>query len=180
MIISKFWKSAVRSVGALALLVGMHSVAQAQSSTASMNGDATADIITPISVTQTTAMSFGGVVSGAAIGTVILATDGTRTKTGADTFLGPSAAAHAGLFAVAGEPAATYTLTLPAGAATLTHTNLTDTMTVDTFVSTLAGAPGTLSGGGGQNVSIGATLHVGVAQVAGHYAGTFPITVTYN
>jgi hypothetical protein len=180
MIISKFWKSAVRSVGALALLVGMHSVAQAQSSSGNVTADATADIVTPISVTQTTAMNFGGVVADATNpGTVILATNNGRSVTG-NALLGNGAAARAGAFAVAGEAAATFTITLPAGTVNLTHTNTINTMTVGTFVSSLAGSPGTLDGSGALSVSVGATLSVAAAQLAGHYAGTFPVTVTYN
>jgi hypothetical protein len=180
MIISKFWKSAVRSVGALALLVGMQAVALAQASSGNVTGDATADIVTPITVTQTTAMNFGGVVADAsAIGSVILATNNGRSVTGA-ALLGNGAAARAGVFAVAGEANATFTITLPVGTVNLTHTNTTDLMTVGTFVSSLAGSPGTLNGSGALNVSVGATLNVGIAQLAGHYAGTFPITVTYN
>jgi hypothetical protein len=183
MTISSVGKSVTRILAALALVIGLQSLAQAQVSTATVAAaHATADIVAPITISESTQMNFGGVVSGAAPGTVVLATDNSRTKTGVNTFLGNSASAAAGVFAVGGEPNATYALTLPSTPQTLTHTNTVDTMTLTVFTSTLdiSAGIGTLSGGGAQNVSVGATLNVGAAQTAGHYAGTFAVTVAYN
>jgi len=54
-----------------------------------------------------------------------------------------------------------------------------NTMTVGMFTSNPSGA-GTLSAGGNQTLSVGATLNVGAGQATGTYSGIFSVTVTYN
>ena len=52
-------------------------------------------------------------------------------------------------------------------------------MTVDTWTSTPSGT-GTLSAGGSQTLTVGATLNVAGSQVAGTYVSGTPFTVTVN
>ena len=52
-------------------------------------------------------------------------------------------------------------------------------MTVDTFEDSLGGS-GTLDTSGTDTFSVGATLHVGLAQPMGAYAGSFDVIVEYQ
>ena len=67
--------------------------------------------------------------------------------------------------------------------ATITKIGGTETMTVDTFTSTLSGTglvvTGTLVGTGG-SFKVGGKLHVAADQTPGSYTGTFMVTAAYN
>ncbi|MDQ2736171.1 MAG: DUF4402 domain-containing protein, partial [Pseudomonadota bacterium] len=79
----------------------------------------------------------------------------------------------------------TYTITIPTTPTTITDAG-TDTMTVDTWTSSIAttAGAGLLSGtagtAGAQTFYVGGTLNVASNQAAGSYAGTFSVTVAYN
>jgi len=147
----------------------------AEAGAATATANVTASIVPAITITKDTDMSFADVVAGASAGTVVLSTAGTRSVTGGTT-LGNAAGTAAAAFTVTGDPSSTYSITLPAFATINSGGN---TMTVNTFVSNPSGT-GTLSGGGTQSLSVGATLQVGASQVQGNYSGTFDVTVAYN
>ncbi|MGD8570053.1 MAG: DUF4402 domain-containing protein [Gammaproteobacteria bacterium] len=158
---------------AVVAMGGFSSQAMAGSTT----GNASAVIVTPITISQTTQMNFGSIGPAAAASTVVLDTANSVTSATADVVPGTGAAS--GVFSVAGEAGFTYAVTLPAS------TSLSDgggnTMTVDTWTTSAAsGATPTLSGGGTDTVNVGATLHVGANQAAGNYSGTYTISVNYN
>ena len=148
---------------------------------ATATATATATIVTPISISKTADMSFGNIaVSASTAGTVILAPAGTRTTGGAGgvTLPATTGTVAAAAFTVNGNGAYTYAITLP-GSVTLTRASGSETMTASSFTSTPSGT-GTLSGGT-QNLTVGATLAVAAAQVAGVYtSGNFNVTVNYN
>jgi hypothetical protein len=167
----------VCAVAALVLGYANSSFAQA-SATAS----ASASIIAPITLTKNVDMSFGNIaVSASSGGTVILAPAGTRTTGGAGgvTLPATTGTVTAADFTVAGTPDYTYAITLPSS------TTISDgsghNMTVDGFTSTPS-ATGTLSSGGSQDLTVGATLTVTAAQTPGTYtnASGVPVTVNYN
>ena len=145
----------------------------------SATATATGTIIAPIAIAKNVDMNFGNIVSGAALGTVVLTPAGVRSKTGGaflpSTLPGTVTAAS---FTVTGATGYTYAITLPAAVTTVTSG--ANTMTVDTWTSTPTGT-GTLAGGT-QTLTVGGTLHVGANQVAGTYvSGTaFTVTVAYN
>jgi len=114
-------------------------------------------------------------VAGGSLGTVVMTPAGARSATGGTT-LGNAGGAAAAAFNVTGQGNATYSITLPAST---TVTSGANSMTVDTFTSNPSGT-GTLSAGGSQALTVGATLHVGASQATGTYTGTFSVTVTYN
>lgn len=142
---------------------------------ATATGNATATVIAPITITNTADLAFGKFAASTG-GTVVMAPAGTRTATGAVVLstVTPGAAAS---FDVAGDNDATYAITLPGAASTISSG--VNTMSVDTFTSTPS-ATGTLSATGAQTVTVGGTLTVASAQVAGAYTGTFDVTVEYN
>ncbi|MDH5611772.1 MAG: DUF4402 domain-containing protein [Gammaproteobacteria bacterium] len=147
-----------------------------------VDGTATANVIAPLLVTETTAMSFGDVAGGTAAGTVVLDTAGARTITGDANAL-PSAVGTAGVFTVTGEAAKTFSLAFAAGVLS-DGVAAGNNMVVDTFTQTLAATGNALPGVG--SFSVGATLHLGASQAAGAYStantatGGAPYTVTAN
>jgi hypothetical protein len=128
-----------------------------------------------IAVNQASRLGFGQIVATQAPGTVTVTPAGSRTSSGG-TVLGSGLGACAAEFTVSGEPNTAYSITLP-DAATLTAGG--SFMTVDAFTSRPSGS-GVLGPQGTQGMSVGATLHVGIAQPQGSYSGTYAVTVTYN
>jgi len=136
--------------------------------------NASAVILTPISIANNTGLDFGDVYpDSATAGTVTVDATGARTAGGAAA-LGatPGAAAQ---FTVSGQASALYTITLPAAAVTLTSG--ANSMTIDTFTTD---GTGTLDGTGNEVINVGATLNVSANQAPGTYSGTFDVTVNYN
>ena len=142
---------------------------------ATATSNVSASIVPAITITKNTDMDFADVVATASAGTVVLTTAGARSVTGGAT-LGNGTGTAAAAFTVAGDPASTYSITLP-GSATIT--SAPNTMTVNTFTSNPSGT-GTLGAGGTQGLTVGATLVVGASQAQGTYTGTFDVTVAYN
>lgn len=165
--------------GAIALLA-LPSTAFAADATATAGVNAT--VLTPIAISKTTDLNFGSFAADASeTGTVVLATGGTRSFTGGTSAVSTGAGTvTAASFTVTGEGAATFSITLPSSAVTLTRAAGMETMSVDAFVSDPSGT-GTLENGT-KIVNVGATLNVGAAQVAGSYenAAGLPVTVAYN
>ena len=141
---------------------------------ASVDGDASATVVSPLAISQSTAMSFGNFAAGTG-GTVVIGTDGARSQTGAVS-LSTVDEGSQGVFAVTGQGNATFAITLPSTDVTLTSGG--NTMTVNTFTSDPSGT-GTLSSGSA-TINVGATLTVGSGQAAGSYTGTYAVSVEYN
>jgi len=159
----------IAAFGALVLHSGV-------SHAASANSNASATVVTPIAISNSTGLVFGKFAASTG-GTVVMSTAGVRTKTGAVVLLSGTAG-NAAAFSVTGDANATYAITLPS-TATVTHTDTVTTMSAGTFTSNPS-ATGTLSAGGSQTVNVGATLTVGSAQTAGSYSGTYAVSVEYN
>ena len=126
---------------------------------------------------NTSGLSFGSFVAGAG-GSIAVTTSGGRSKTGSVFLLSQGGISTAAQFTVSGTAGATYAITLPADG-TVALSSGSNTMAVNSFVS-FPSAMGTLSGGGTQLLSVGATLTVGNAQPPGSYAGSFSVTINYN
>ncbi len=168
----RFAKCAV-AVGAIGLAAALQSSAQAANTTAT----ATATVATAITIVNTVDMDFGTVDEDGSGGTIILATDGSRTTTGGASVLSGSPGAAAS-FDVDGLLAATYTIVITGDPVTLNSGG--NTMTATTFV-TLPTPTGTLTGGA-ETLLVGATLTLAAGQATGTYLSTTPFTVTvaYN
>ena len=161
-------------LGAMVLAaVSLAQSVNAQSASASFN--ASARIVTPISIAKVTDMNFGDVVPSGSAGTVVLSTAGARSVTGGAN-LGNASGTSAATFTVSGQGLSTYAITLPAAANITSGAN---TMSVGTFTSNPSGT-GTLAAGGTQALALGATLSVGASQATGSYTGSFNVSVVYN
>jgi len=151
--------------------------------TANANGTATATIIAPITITNSTDLAFGNIVADqTTAGTVLLSASASPTRTPTTVVLpATTGTVTAAKFRIGGATGFAYTVTLPASAATLTRVSGSETMTVDTFIDSLTAHGGTISATATDNdFYVGGTLHVGSAQVAGTYTGTFNVVVAYN
>jgi hypothetical protein len=158
-----------------ALLVAA-SVAVGNVHAASAEANATATVVTPISISKTADLVFGK-FSASTGGTVAMSTAALRSKSGAVVLLAGTAG-NAAAFSVTGDASATYSITLPSDNTITVSDGATHTMAVDSFVSD-PDAAGTLTGGT-QSIAVGATLTVDSGQTAGGYTGTFDVGVEYN
>lgn len=145
----------------------------------SATATATATIVTPLSIANSVDMDFGNVAVGGSAGTVVLTPAGVRSTTGGCALPTVTGTVTAATFNIAGEPATVYTITLPAGATTITSGG--NTMTVDTWSSSLVPtASRTMPVGGSETLNIGATLNVAANQPIGVYISGTPFTVSIN
>jgi hypothetical protein len=130
----------------------------------------------PIAIVSGQALAFGSFVAGAG-GSVIVSAGGAHSPRGGVVLLSANAGAAAS-FNVSGDPHLTYAITLPAdGESGLNSSG--HSMALTAFTSSPA-VTGTLSAGGSQTLSIGATLGVSGHQAPGDYSGTFNVNVDYN
>jgi len=164
----------------IALIAGFSTKVNAQ---ATLSTAAGAVLITPISLTQTSALHFGVMaVQSSLAGTCVLSTGGVRTATGGVNLSVQAPLATNAAYTVGGGLSTTYTITLPAS---ITVTSSTFSMTIDNLLAKAAsaasdGLTGTLNGSGADSFTVGGTLNVPAGHPAGVYAGTFPVTVAYN
>lgn len=131
---------------------------------------ARATILQQITVTNTSDLDFGTVVSGASASTVAISTAGARTCGAGLTCTGPTTSAN---FDITGTANAVVTIT---GDNSVTLTSGSNSMTASL---TRSAATATLTGGT-SSVQVGGTLNVAANQADGAYSGTFNITVDYQ
>ena len=165
----------IAAIALFAVVCGINNASAQSSATAS----ASATIVTPISITKNVDMDFGNAaVQTATGGTVVLDPAGSRTATSGVTLPAVTGTVTAADFTVNGQGNYTYAITLPT-TLTISDAGNAHNMTVNTFTSTPA-ATGTLSSGGSQTLTVGATLNVGAGQASGTYTSASPFTVTVN
>lgn len=161
----------------LAIIAAILGISSSVSAQATASATATATIVTPISITKQVDMNFGNVaVQSTTGGTVVLATDNSRTQTGGVTLPVVNGTVTAAAFKVEGEGNYTYSITLPSAA--LTITDGSNNMTVSDFVSDPSGTGQLVTGT--QTINVGATLNVSAAQASGTYVSATPFDVTVN
>lgn len=135
-------------------------------------GNASAEIIQAITVTENTPMDFSQIIPDAGGDTVSLAVDGSRSATGSSTFLGSG---QQGIFDITG--AASQAVTVSFSSGDVLSGPGTD-MALNNFVHDAGGSPA-LDGTGNLQLAVGADLGVNASQTAGAYSGTYTISVNY-
>jgi|WetSurMetagenome_2_1015567.scaffolds.fasta_scaffold00014_48 hypothetical protein len=153
---------------------------------ATENTSAAVQIVTPITVSETSSLHFGtmAVLAGNS-GSCVLSTQGVRTQTGGVNLSAQAPTASNAAYNVSGAVNTTYAITLPASI-TVTESLLhTATMVIDNLAARTAsaganGLTGTLSATGTDSFTVGGTLNVGAGQSTGLYTGSFDVTVAYN
>jgi hypothetical protein len=144
----------------------------------------TATVITPIAIVNAVDMNFGNIALQAGdtgtSGTVVLAPEGTRTRTAGVTLPSTTGTFTAASFIIGGASEYTYVITIPSTGYIVTNATTLETMTVSAFTSTPS-STGTLKSES-ETLNIGATLNVAAGQVPGVYTNAtgFDITVNYN
>ncbi len=156
-------------------VIGISVATTTQAIAASASATTNATVVAAIAIANTLTLEFGNLAPGAALSVIRVSTAGVRTLQSGDATLVGSGTVRAASFDVTGDAGVSYDITLPAS---ITLTSGGNTMTVDTFADSLAGT-GTLPGGA-ETFTVGADLHVGIAQAAGAYTGSFNATVNYQ
>jgi hypothetical protein len=161
------------------LVIAFISFSTASYSQVSATAVATATVITPISITWATDMSFGKLAVNATGGYVDL-TPGSGITANNGVKLVTGGTVTAASFTVLGTANLAYSISLP-GTVTLTNTvNSGQTMLASAFISSPT-PTGTLDGSGSQMLYVGARLSVPGSQLEGIYNSTpFTVTVNYN
>lgn len=171
-----------RGLAAIALFSAFAaSPALAQNAT---QAQANAIVLRPLSFFKVNDLDFGSIIASGTAGTVRLAPDGTRTRTGGATLVGSDA--EPARFAGLGTPNRQVNISL--GSNTIFITGPGPRMRVRDFeigstptaiLSTTPTRFTIASALGNYNFPVGATLEVGANQTPGDYAGTFTITLNY-
>jgi hypothetical protein len=127
---------------------------------------------------STQALAFGRFVAGTG-GTITIAPNGVRSKTGGVTLLTStvSAASFTNTDNSAKGGSATVAITLPADGSVVLASGANQ-MALKSFTSSPSGTG--LMSGGALTISVGATLTVGANQPKGNYSGSIPVTIQYQ
>jgi Mat/Ecp fimbriae major subunit len=153
--------------GSLLASLGMGATA-AHAATASAT--AKAKILRQVTVTNTSDLQFGTIVSSTAASTVVVSTTGART---CGTGLVCSSTASAAGFDVTGTSGQVVAVSVPASVTLSSGTNsMTASLNSSNSSLTLAANAGSFS--------VGGTLSVGANQADGDYSGTFSVTADYQ
>ena len=160
------------ATGAVALSAGLYTTV---ASAAGVTTSASANVITPMTIAEVTALDFGDVGVGALGGDVTLAPGGGRSVTAGDAEIIAGGSNTAGTFTITGQPNKAYTLTYPAAAVDISGG--VGTMDVGAFTDN---SSGTIPLAGTENFNVGATLTIGGGQAAGLYSNTYTLTVNYQ
>jgi hypothetical protein len=180
-------KTGLMLFAVIVMMAGLTTSLMAQTSATVTGTAAGAKLIVPMTLTQTSPLHFGTInlLVGAG-GTVVLPSNSTtRTFTGGVVASTVAPVATNAAYNVTGTKNVTYALTLPATITVTETVGGVATMTISGLLARFNGAGAdaivsTLSATGTDNFTLGGTLTVAAAQVAGIYAGAFNVTVDYN
>lgn len=171
---------------AIVMMAGFSTTVMAQTSATVAATPAGVQLIVPMTIAQTAALHFGNITLTDALGgTVVLSTANVRTFAGGVSASAISPTSTNAAYDVTGTYNETYALTLPADITVTETIGSTATLTVSALTARFLGAgtdaiTSTLSATGTDSFTVGGTLTVAAAQIAGIYAGTFPVSVDYN
>jgi hypothetical protein len=144
-------------------------------------GHITAEVVSTLTATETSQLSFGQFSTLAAGGQIVLTPKGTRSSNGAVNVL--AGMHNSGCFSITGEPNSSISIQLPREPATLTSNSNSGTLLVTNWMSDIPQLNNVIIPRSGiQQVNVGATLLVGIAKnnPVGKYSGTYNITFNYN
>lgn len=174
---------------AIVMIAGLTTKVMAQSTSKTENTNAGAVLIVAMGLTETAPLHFGSMVLTNALGgtCVLASTLATRSFAGGVATSAANPVATNAAYNVTGTGLETYALTLPA-TTTVTHTSVAAgvyTMDITDMKARFNGAgadaiTSALTSGGTDSFTVGGTLTIAAAQVAGIYAGTFNVSVDYN
>jgi len=148
-----------------------------------------AELVTALTITNTTPMQFGVIAIPTTGGSVIMATNGTRSPTGAGVSIVQSGTAKTvAKFDLTGTVGDTYSFTLPSSISVTTtaegaikEMTISDLLVkVDAAAEVSYGSIGTCTlTAGASSILVGGKLNIGANQVLGVYTGTYTVVVDY-
>lgn len=153
----------------IALAAAIAAVLPTSAFAATDQGEATATVVAPITITHDALATLDFGAFAAAAGQVIVSPAGVGSTSGI-TQLGTVAADN---FDVAGDAGRSFSIVTTGGSVS----NGTDTMA---FSTSVASATGALDGTGNATFDVGGTLTVAGTESAGTYTGSYDATVEYN
>lgn len=143
-----------------------------------------AELVQMVSLVTNVDMQFGRVaLEGDVEGVMVLGIDGSVNATNLFIPATGNVTATPAVFGVNGPVGTSYTVTIPSGSISLTKVGGTETMHVSAFTVKLPSkAAGVTAGsiGTDNTITVGATLTVPVGSPDGKYAGSFPVSISYN
>ena len=153
--------------------------------TAVEQGQSQVGVVTPLSFIQTEELSFGRILSSNTAGTVTVAPNGTRTRSGGVTLHGndQQAAVFAGLGAVNQRvqiSLGSNSIFLTGPGVRMRARNFVIGSTPTAVLSTTPRVFRIAGANGGFSFPVGATLDVNANQAPGTYRGTWSITLNYQ
>jgi len=151
---------------------------KAQAPGATVQANATANIVTPIQITKVQDLDFGSIAAASVADEVVMSPAGVRSATSGNVILVAAFPGEQAIFDVTGDPNYAFNITLPSDG-DVSITNGTENMAVKSFISDPA-SPSSLDASGEATLNVGATLVVGASQAPGAYTGTFDVTVAYE
>lgn len=158
------------------------------SNAASGPAEGKAVVVSALSFLAVEELEFGNILPSATAGTVTVAPDGARTRTGGVTLVGGGTVQPA-RFAGRGSLNQTVLISIAAPSFTLTRAGGTETMILDTI--TIGSTPTAVltttprgfritNGAGIFNFPVGGRLRVNANQVSGDYQGNLTVTLNYQ
>ncbi len=180
-------KRSILVFAVIVLMAGFTTTVMAQTSATVAATSAGAKLIVPMTLTETAPLHFGtiNVLLGAG-GTCLLPSNSTTRVFSAGLAASTVApVATNAAYNVTGTMNATYALSLPATVTVTETVGAVATMDITLLKARFNGAGAddvvsTMSATGTDSFTLGGTLTVAPAQVAGIYAGTFSVSVDYN
>ncbi len=154
-----------------ALIAGTTFAQTSADGTATVN----AEIVSPITIANGTALNFGTINGTPTGGDVSVSFTGNRTFSNSDMQITSADAITAAAFSIKAADSYIYSISIPG----ITLTGGGDPMAV-TFVHNRNATSRRTGDGTGQILNVGGTLTVNDAQAAGSYAGTVTVTVAYE
>lgn len=141
-------------------------------------------VLRPLSFFKVNDLDFGSIIASGTAGTVRIAPDGTRSRTGGATLAGNDG--EPARFAGLGTPNRQVNISLGANSIFITgpgvRMRVRDFEIGSTPTAILSTTPTRFtiaSALGNYNFPVGATLEVGANQTPGDYSGTFTVTLNY-
>jgi hypothetical protein len=151
---------------------GMAQTAASTSATGSIS------IVTPLTLTKTSDLSFGQILRPTATGTVTISTAGARTLGGGATAGSATATGGRAAFVISGEGGLAMNLSI--GTLAMVGGGATIPVTLSPAAGSSSISLSSTTGAQVMTLGIGGVISLASGQAAANYTGTFTVSVNYN